>query len=140
MDITEFRGEDRFLSNFFPCPLRLGGRLYPTAEHAFQAAKTLIPEERERVAACRTPGDAKRLGRRLTLRPGWDALRFEVMEALLRQKFRPGSALARRLLATGEAELVEGNSWGDRLWGVCGGVGENRLGRLLMQIRAELRG
>ena len=97
------------------------------------ACKTLDVEARLLVAACRTPGEAKRLGRSLALRSGWDGMRVEVMRALLRVKFRPGSVLAGRLLATGAAELVEVNTWGDRWWGVCGGVGENRLGRLLME-------
>jgi len=65
------------------------------------------------------------------------------MEMLVRAKFS-GPLLAERLLATGTNELVEGNSWGDRTWGaVWDGYrrdGRNELGRILMQIRAALRG
>jgi hypothetical protein len=62
------------------------------------------------------------------------------MRALLAQKFRLGEPLGLRLLATGGAELIEGNTWDDRYWGVVvDGVGQNRLGQLLMQRRAELR-
>ena len=64
--------------------------------------------------------------------------RLEVMLKLLRLKFAD-PALAGRLLATGDTELVEGNHWGDRYWGVSGGIGENHLGKLLMQVRLELR-
>jgi predicted NAD-dependent protein-ADP-ribosyltransferase YbiA (DUF1768 family) len=60
------------------------------------------------------------------------------MRDLLRQKFAHPE-LRRLLLATGDAELVEGNTWGDRFWGVCAGRGQNHLGRLLMAIRAEIR-
>ena len=61
------------------------------------------------------------------------------MRSLLAQKFRLGSPLGLRLLATGDAELIEGNTWGDRYWGIVNGAGENRLGTLLMDRRAELR-
>ena len=61
------------------------------------------------------------------------------MLALLRVKFKPGSSFAELLLATADEELVEVNEWGDCYWGVCRGVGENVLGKLLMRVRAELR-
>ena len=83
------------------------------------------------------PGDAKRLGRQVALRPGWDDLRVEVMRGLLARKFAPGTDLAPRLLATGDAQLVEGNTWGDRFWGVCRGQGRNQLGQLLMERRDQ---
>lgn len=110
---------------------------YPTVEHAYQAAKTIDDEERARVAATPSPGRAKRLGKSLTLRPDWDAVRLGIMRDLLRQKFNHPE-YQRMLLATGDAELVEGNVWGDTFWGICDGVGENYLGRLLMQVREEL--
>lgn len=62
------------------------------------------------------------------------------MRALLMVKFAPATELAERLLATGDAQLVEGNTWGDTFWGVCDGVGENHLGRLHMWIRSMLGG
>ena len=63
----------------------------------------------------------------------------EVMRGLLARKFAPGTELAARLLATGDAQLVEGNTWGDRFWGVCRGQGRNQLGQLLMERRDQLR-
>ena len=140
-DIVAFQGEYRFLSNFHPSFVRLGGIVWPCVESAYQAAKSTVLEERARVLACRTPGEAKRLGRTLTLRPGWDELRLGVMLGLVRQKFRAGRPLAARLLATESVRLIEGNMWGDAFWGVDArtGCGENHLGRLLMQVRDELR-
>ncbi|MGX9688583.1 NADAR family protein [Deinococcus wulumuqiensis] len=138
MIIDRFRGEAFFLSNFYPHPVRLGGALYPSAEAAFQAAKTLDPVQRERIRACPTPAAARAAGRRVTLRPGWDALRLDVMRGIIRQKFR-NPRLARALLATGDAHLEEGNAHGDRFWGTVGGQGENWLGRMLMETRAELQ-
>jgi ribA/ribD-fused uncharacterized protein len=142
--IDRFNGRYWFLSNFSASPVKIlaeeGGEVIvcPTVEHAFQALKTLDPDERVKVASARTPGEAKKIGRRVSLRENWDETRDEAMRLLLRQKFAAGTELADLLLATGGVELVEGNSWGDRYWGVCGGKGENRLGILLMERRAEL--
>ena len=113
--------------------------MYPKVEHAFAAAKTLDPAERELIRLAERPGDAKRLGRQIALRPGWDDMRVEVMRTLLARKFAPGSELAARLLATMDAELIEGNTWGDRFWGKVRGQGRNQLGQLLMERRAQLR-
>jgi predicted NAD-dependent protein-ADP-ribosyltransferase YbiA (DUF1768 family) len=74
------------------------------------------------------------------VRPDWDDTKINTMLTLLRQKFALGSELAKKLLDTGNRDLVEGNTWGDTFWGVCKGQGENMLGKLLMQVRAELRG
>lgn len=135
--ITRFTGEHAFLSNFHRSAVELDGILYATVEHAFHAAKTDDPIERERVWVAPTPGVAKRIGRRVTLRAGWDEERQAVMLRLLRQKFAAPD-LREQLLATGDAELVEDNYWGDRYWGVSDGVGDNHLGRLLMVVRDEV--
>ncbi len=137
--ISAFAGQYRFLSNFYQSVVRMDGVDYPTVEHAFQAAKNPSAAYRERVASAREPGHAKRLGRMVMLRADWEHVKLDVMLALLRIKFYRGGDLADRLLATGDHELVEGNTWGDAYWGVCNGVGENHLGKLLMQVRGELR-
>ena len=140
--ITSFREGFAFLSNFFAHPVTLDGETYPTAEHAFQALKTLHPAERLKVRETPTPYGVKRLGKRVTLREDWDSLRFEVMERVVRAKFSdPG--LAARLRETGNRELIEGNNWQDTTWGCVrardgGWKGQNRLGKTLMKVRAEL--
>jgi ribA/ribD-fused uncharacterized protein len=111
---------------------------YPSVEHAFQAAKTLRADERQRIRACPTAAEAKQTGRHLTLRPDWDTTKLGVMEQLLRQKFTTHAALREQLKSTRPRLLVEENTWGDTFWGVCKGLGENHLGRLLMAIREEL--
>jgi ribA/ribD-fused uncharacterized protein len=139
MAITEFSGPNRWLSNYAPAPVTdRAGRRYPTAEHAYQACKATTAADREAVRLGPTPGAAKRLTRRLPRRPDWDSIKLDTMTRILRIKFAPGSALAARLAATRGHELVEGNTWGDRYWGVCNGTGLNHLGRLLMRIRDEL--
>jgi len=84
-----------------------------------------------------TPGQAKRRGRTVPMRPKWESVKVETMRGLLAQKFSQGTELGNRLAALGGA-IVEENSWGDTFWGVCNGVGENWLGRLLMEQRARL--
>jgi hypothetical protein len=134
--INKFQGRYRWLSNFWSCFVTLDGVEYPSVENAYMAAKTLDFEERKQFEGV-FPGEAKRLGRELELRDGWDAMKLDVMEKLLRQKFAHGTELAQRLIATHPAILIEGNDWGDEFWGVNNktGVGENHLGKLLMKIR-----
>ena len=137
--ILEFSGKWRFLSNFHPSPVEFEGIAFPTVEHAFQAAKTFDFAAREEVAKETTPGRAKRAGRRLALRPDWEQVKFGVMKTLVTAKFVGHPDLARQLLSTGDRQLEEGNSWRDLVWGKCNGVGENHLGRILMEIRTEIR-
>ncbi len=136
--IEEFQGKNRFLSNFYPAKVEFDGVVYPTVEHAYQAAKTLDPALRKKIRDVVRPGAAKHLGRGVPLRPDWETVKCRVMFLLLRWKFHH-QPLRGWLLATGDGELVEGNRWGDTYWGVCRGEGENRLGKLLMQVRKELQ-
>lgn len=135
--ITRFWDEHRFLSNFSSPAIRFEGTLYPSLENAYQAAKTVDPFERAAFLTL-APGAAKRQGRRVTLRSDWDAVKRDVMEELVRQKFE-NPQYRHLLLATGRRELIEGNNWNDTYWGVCNGRGENHLGRILMRVRDELR-
>lgn len=136
--IREFQGAHRFLSNFWPCTVVYDGLTYPSSEAAYQAAKTLDLKERKRFTEMKA-GDSKREGRKLTLRQDWDHVKLQVMEHIVRDKFTRNIHLRRSLLLTGEAELVEGNTWGDKYWGVVGNTGLNHLGKILMKIRAELK-
>lgn len=136
--ITRFRDEYFFLSNFYPCTIVLAGLHYPTAEHAYQASKTLDRRERLHILNQTTPGKAKHAGRSVSLRPDWEALKLDAMENILRIKFERNSPLAGQLIATHPRRLVEGNNWNDRYWGMCNGTGHNHLGKLLMTIRNEL--
>lgn len=136
--IGHFAGEFRFLSNFYPCTIEYEDSLYGSVEHAYQAAKTLYPEERHTILMAPTPGYAKRLGRQVRLRVDWEQVKLDVMLELLRRKFAK-EPLKGKLLATGDARLVEGNTWGDRFWGVSYGYGLNHLGNLLMRVRDECR-
>lgn len=135
-NIEHFSDQYDFLSNFYPSEIEYQRVIYPTVEHAFQAAKTHDHDDRVRIAALATPGLAKQAGRRVELRPDWEIAKFSIMHRLLHLKFQD-EKLAARLIATYPAYLEEGNTWGDRVWGTVRGVGQNRLGRQLMIIRAE---
>ena len=135
--ISEFKGQYRFLSNFSIVNLRIGDMHFISAEHAFQAAKSLNPEDWANISTIETPGGAKRAGRLLKVRPDWESIKLDVMEIILREKFSYPE-LAHKLNKTGDQELIEGNHWGDTFWGVCRNQGQNHLGRLLMKIRSEL--
>ena len=142
--IKEFTGKYEFLSNFWQSPFTYEGITYPTNEHFFQAMKTLNPNERMWIASAETPGQSKRRGRTCKLRYDWEDVKDEVMLIGLRLKFS-NPTLRMQLLMTGDEELVEGNWWHDNVWGNCSCdacrpiVGQNRLGKLLMQVRNEIR-
>lgn len=138
--INQFRNTYDFLSNFYNAPVTWEGLTYLNAEAVFQAAKVLTDEERMAFTVL-PPNKAKRLGRQVQLRSDWETVKVGVMEEVVRAKFTQNPDLAARLLATGDATLVEGNTWGDTCWGVDTrtGKGENHLGQILMKVRGELR-
>jgi len=132
--ITSFKGRYAFLSNFFPSVVHLYGIPCPTVEHAYQACKALHERDAMAIIAAPTPGIAKRIGRRVTLRPNWETMKVGNMHGLVWEKFQD-PVMRSLLLSTGDAHLEEGNTWGDRFWGTVNGIGENHLGKILMNIR-----
>ena len=125
VSISEFRGEYYFLSNFYSAPVTYNGMCFENNEAATEFCRL-------------NPSEAKRLGRRVKLRGDWEAVKDTVMYEICKAKFSQNPDLADKLVATKDAELIEGNTWGDRIWGVCDGVGENRLGKILMRVRTEM--
>lgn len=138
--ITQFRGEWACFSNFFPAKVMYEGEWYRTVEHAFQAAKSMDPLARTRLQLAQTPQAAKALGRMLTLRSDWEDVKRVVMGELVTYKFMAYQDLRQVLIASAPRVLQEGNSWGDRFWGIdlATGKGENHLGRILMTLRDRL--
>lgn len=134
--IKEFKGKYYFLSNFYSSPVTYKGLTYSNNEAAFQSAKTLSDRE------CFTnldPSSAKKLGRRVQLRPDWEEIKISVMYEIVKAKFTQNSVLKTKLLVTGNQHLEEGNTWGDKIWGTVDGIGENNLGKILMRVREEIR-
>lgn len=121
-------------------PVVMDGIEFDTTENAFQAAKTENRDEQLKFVHI-TPGQAKRMGRKIKLRHDWDAVKFGTMLWLVKQKFERNPELAKILLSTGDKAIVEGNKWNDDFWGIpVGKVGANRLGLILTMVRHQLRG
>jgi ribA/ribD-fused uncharacterized protein len=138
-EINEFKGDYRFLSNFYPSPFVYDSRQWATVEHAFQALKSVDKAEQERIRLAVSPNKAKGMGRQVKMRSDWDSIKVNVMTQLVAEKFKQNPDLCEKLLATGEAYLEEGNYWRDDFWGVYEGRGKNKLGIILMKVRKLLR-
>ena len=142
--INNFSGKYEFLSNFYEKPFTHCGVEYKTSEHAFQALKCAYQSDAKMIIEADTPGKAKRLGRKVTMRPDWDVIKFSIMYDILKSKFSD-PVLKQKLLDTGDATLIEGTTWHDNIWGDCSCdackniVGQNHLGKTLMRVRSELR-
>ncbi|MDR0319536.1 MAG: NADAR family protein [Rickettsiales bacterium] len=144
--------ETRFLSNFYPWKnprgdkyphivfVHYAGLFFDCVEVAYQAAKAKYLEDMVQISEM-DPFQAKKFAdaRAFIIRPDWDRVKLPVMKDLVRQKFYFSTALGKMLVGTGDAELLEGNSWGDTFWGICNGVGDNNLGKILMDVRERLR-
>lgn len=150
--INSFMGIHRYLSNFSPVRVIFEGLEYNTTEHAYQAAKTFDSKYRTKIAALPADkaGKAKRMGSKkgmkkagLTIRSDWEYVKKDIMLDLLRQKFRD-TKLRKMLISTFPQKLREGNTWCDNYWGDCKCdnckyiIGQNWLGKLLMQVRQEI--
>lgn len=133
--IERLAGYHRFLSNFWPCTVTYEGLTFSNVEAAYHAAKCADPADRAQFVNLSAPA-AKERGSAVAMRADWEDVKRDIMAALLRQKFSD-PALRRLLVQTGHCEIVEGNTWNDQFWGVCNGVGQNNLGKLLMQVRRE---
>jgi hypothetical protein len=137
--IKGFFNEYRFLCNFHECPVVFENDTYRSTENAFQAAKE-VWAERDKFFDC-SPAESKKLGAEVKLNVvEWDRRKLGVMYKVVSNKFYQNDELREMLLATGDKYLEETNWWGDKYWGVCNGVGENHLGKILMEVRSQLRG
>ncbi len=133
--ISGFFGKYRFLSNFWPAVIVLDGITYPTAEHAYQAAKTDDQSIKRHIALIKSPGEVKKFSRAIQLKANWNEIRIDVMTRVQFAKYDQNADLRQQLLDTGDHDLVEVNNWKDRFWGVYDGGGYNHLGVILMKVR-----
>lgn len=134
--IKEFRGKHYFLSNFFGATVVYDGITYMNNEAAFQSMKCEDYERRHEFSTL-NPSKAKAKGRKVKLRNDWEQVKEQLMYEIVKAKFEQNEDLRARLLETEDAHLEEGNTWGDRIWGTAGGVGQNKLGKILMRVRSE---
>lgn len=139
--IDRFRGDYKFLSNFQASTFFYQGKKYASVEHVYQAMKSNDPDEQEKIRNAIAPSQAKKMGKSVVIRDDWETVKVPLMKEFLKLKFQ-NPFLRHRLLATKHAILIEGNTWHDVVWGQCkcnkcGGQGQNLLGKLLMEVRAE---
>lgn len=145
--IKFFRNKYFFMSNFYQAPVMFDGLLYTNNEAAFQSAKVADIERRTNLNTSKgvidftklTPAQAKAVGKKVDLREDWEEIKDQVMYDIVYDKFSRNKDLKEQLLATGDKELIESNTWNDTYWGVCRGVGKNMLGKILMRVRSELK-
>ena len=167
LPVDSFRYKYACFSNFSSHRVAYKGINYKNSEAAFQAQK-FEDEKVKQLFANLDPSKAKALGRAKVIflnhkgeyyknklpsdirkrssefteyyiKSDWDTIRVEEMYQVVKNKYEQNPDIKRILLLTGERDLMEGNTWGDRFWGQVDGKGLNFLGRILMQIRYELR-
>ncbi len=136
--IDSFKGQYAWLSNMalLDEPINDGITTYVSVENYYQAHKASEKYWPDQVDL--TPQESKKWGKHLPLRHDWNQIKNDVMWEALQHKFGQKKFQA-LLLTTDTQELVEGNWWNDTYWGVCKGVGQNTLGKMLMQIREGLQ-
>jgi ribA/ribD-fused uncharacterized protein len=138
-NIKGFIDEYRWLSNFHQCPIFFRGMCFSSTEAAYQAAKCAFPEDARRFESY-SAAESKRMSKQITrMVPGWDRQKLYVMAEVVFYKFLHHHELRKKLLETGDRYIEETNHWNDTFWGVCNGIGENKLGKILMATRAYLR-
>jgi len=142
--IDKFEGEYRFLSNFWMSPLEYNGRTFHSVEQAYQFEKCDDLVYQNAIVKAEKPWKAKKIGKKksmeelgVEIREDWEEIKLDVMRKLVTIKFK-NPELRQKLINTGNAELIEGNWWNDKWWGVCNGIGENHLGKILMEVREEI--
>lgn len=143
-----FKDKLDFLSNFYLSPIwmycKWGVFSFESAEHAYQAMKAEREEEFNKIRTASSPGAAKRWGKRCKLVDGWESIKLDVMEGVVRRKFRQNTKLRKALKKVPHKELIEFNTWCDNFWGDCvcdkckGTVGKNHLGKILQKIQNGL--
>lgn len=132
-------------SNLYRRPIEFEGETFVTSEHAYQAGKARKPEVKAWLMAAPSPALLAMAAHGLyywDIAPGWSKTKFDRMRGALRAKFTQHPDLRELLLGTGEARLIETatvDNEVNRLWGEVNGVGRNMLGKLLMELRTELR-
>ncbi len=138
-----FTGRWNLIDNFAPTPVTVdvgrGEQAFPTSEHAYAAAKADSLNEYLSIASAVSPGLAKARGRECILRADWETVKFETMWKILQAKFDQNPDAVLVLRETRYQKIYEGNTWGDRIWGVTRGrgdtwVGRNALGAMLMEL------
>lgn len=141
-----FRGEYKFLSNFYKTNFKYKNLTFMTSEHAYQWEKAKNNNYKEKIYKANSPREAKNISKEVVMIDNWNTLKYNLMYGILKCKFK-NLELKKKLLDTENKELIEGNYWHDNIWGECCCKGclkkdksnINNLGKILMKIRKELK-
>lgn len=131
------------LNNWSAHIVEIWGNKFPTVEHAFHYRKfsDTYPEIAAKVLNASSPWAAMQAARKYKneVRPDWHEVKIGIMTEINRAKFIQNEDALECLLKTGNKKIVENSPW-NSFWG-CGenGKGKNMMGKILMQIREELR-
>lgn len=143
--ISDFKGDHAFLLPSFECPVFLSGdtESYPSYEHALQASRFSLLEERCLIRETPLIRDVKKMTSRFDSNRGekWKQECMNIAEQLLRDKFIRSKEMTSKLKATGKKSLVYANTYGELYWGTSvedRHKGQNRLGKLLEKIRSDI--
>jgi ribA/ribD-fused uncharacterized protein len=139
-DIIRFDNEYNYLDNFFKCKINYEGIVYPSCNHAYQAAKVL--DVNAKILISQIPEHSKlyMVVDRYPEKYNWEDIKLDVMTDIVRSKFNQHPELKSNLLETGQAHIEYGNSLDDSYWGISpinSGMGLNNLGLILMELREE---
>ena len=143
-EIRSFEGDYNFLSNFYNCHVHWKGLNFCNSESAFQSAKSKNLGVRMQFCELNA-SESKKLGKTIPLRKDWEDIKLSIMKEIVMSKFLENEELTNKLLQTGDKKLIEGNYWHDNYWGDCNCdkckniKGENHLGKILMEVRKELK-
>lgn len=135
------KGEFGCFSNFSRHSIKLDGEEWPTTEHYFQAQKFVGTAHETAIRKADSPSQAAKMGRERSrpLRKDWEEVKDDIMRKAVKAKFTQHKNLAEILLSTGDAILVE-HTINDAYWADGGdGTGKNMLGKILVEIRQELK-
>ena len=140
--IEAFTGYFEFLHNNYLTPVLFDGMLFPSATHAFQAARSSDERTRKAILNAESLLVVLKIAKRIEEPENWKMKRLKVMEQIVRDKFRRSKELQEKLKATGNRDLLmtyqEDNDV-NHYWGVVNNKGQNQLGRILMKIRGDLK-
>lgn len=149
-DGIAFQGPTSILSNLYPCEINIQGIVFNCAEQAYAYKKGLWCNRENlahKVMLLSNPKEIKKAGDNMPVDRTWEKEKVSVMEEIVHNKFYQNKALAKKLCETGNYPLYEGTTntfWGcgfrinSKLWLNGNPPGQNRLGKMLMEVRSKL--
>jgi ribA/ribD-fused uncharacterized protein len=144
MAIKFYRNRDPygFMSNYFKARFFVYGRWWDFVEAPYQAEKTNDLDEKDAIWAAKKANDSRLLGQKVKMRSNWDFIKRQVMKECCLAKFLQHPDLRKQLIETGDEELIEDTTTSNDMYWGCGadGTGQNILGKVLMEVREELKG